>query len=771
MSTQDNQIEEPSSNDKTPETVELFKKAKSALKAIPDDILKKNIFIIVCSLGAAFSYADILKLFGSRLTYGERNNVWAILGKRKHGKLETVFSFAINQGWNSAQSSQNPSEQSVIGVPLHIQKANGYLVKINQRYLSDSLSTFQQLRKITVIQSLQGTGKTELFLKLFSNEQIVYCCPQKELVRQACERHRKAGIDIRSYEDFKNGDLSFYKGNIAICINSLHKLNPDNYKNAVVIFDEADQISNQLQSEILSSQRSSVFKNLESLVQKSRVSIFSSADIPASLLYLITGHLKYKEYNHYFNEYNPFVGRTLVSYSDKNSLFASVEKEISEGNKVCISGLIKNTLMALEADFKKKFPEKKILLLMEDNKSEEAQRSILTDPNNIKDLDVFLFTPIIASGFDISIEFAEKVYFVADTNKTLNHFQGFQMVNRVRRFKELHFFGLISQPNGNTDLYRDMAQIIAENRKKLAEMEVNSHFSGDGNRFGNSEFPPIEIHAMLVSSETEASRNGLRDHFIDHCNERKFLFSFGKRAEFDFSTSQQTNLSSALSNEISEEGILSARDISISEAIDIKNGRNGTLQTRLELERYRLQKIISFRPGDPGSIKDLRVITGKSGSPILKYSQLKEYFISQLDSFDLEILESEINKSGSEANKDPIQMRGIIYKELLQKFPMRLRHKFFEATDLVDVARYLYYQRDKVNRYLSIQIDDSNKYDPLETFGQVLRRFGLGVTMKTINNVPYMRINAKDLSLLVRSFRRWWNAKKDFFLKKHMLLS
>ncbi|KXZ29354.1 hypothetical protein AYB33_17430 [Leptospira santarosai] len=191
----------------------------------------------------------------------------------------------------------------------------------------------------------------------------------------------------------------------------------------------------------------------------------------------------------------------------------------------------------------------------------------------------------------------------------------------------------------------------------------------------------------------------------------------------------------------------------------------------MELERYRLQKIISFRPGDPGSIKDLRVITGKSGSPILKYSQLKEYFISQLDSFDLEILESEINKSGSEANKDPIQMRGIIYKELLQKFPMRLRHKFFEATDLVDVARYLYYQRDKVNRYLSIQIDDSNKYDPLETFGQVLRRFGLGVTMKTINNVPYMRINAKDLSLLVRSFRRWWNAKKDFFLKKHMLLS
>ncbi|WP_235593245.1 hypothetical protein [Leptospira interrogans] len=216
---------------------------------------------------------------------------------------------------------------------------------------------------------------------------------------------------------------------------------------------------------------------------------------------------------------------------------------------------------------------------------------------------------------------------------------------------------------------------------------------------------------------------------------------------------------------------MSARDISISEAIEIKNSRSGDLEKRLELERFRLQRIISFRPGEPGSIKDLRKIARKSGSPILKHSHLKEYFIFSMDTLDLEMIESEISGSGSQVTKDPIQMRGKIYKEIFEKFPKHLLRKYFKGTDIVKIAMYLHHQRENVNRYLSVRVHDGNMYDPLDTFGEVLRRFGVGLTTKIIDGSEHVRMNASDVSLLIRSYRRWRNAPKDFFLKKHMFLS
>lgn len=771
MSTVDNSsFEETSSINQAPETVELFKKAQSALKAIPDDILKIKLFIIVCSLGSTFTHAEILNLIGSRITDRDKSYIAFILEKRTHGELSVLFSFATNHGWNSAQPSQNASEQSELSVPPHIEKANGVLVKFNQRYLSDRISTFGQLSKINVIQALQGTGKTELFLKLFKNERIVYCCPLKELVRQACERHQRAGIEIKSYEEFNKGDLSNYKGNIAICINSLHKLDPYNYKDSIVIFDEADQISNQLQSEIIKDQRSSVLTTFKSLVRNSRLSIFSSADIPASLLHFITDYLGYKEYYHFFNEYNPFGGRALISYNDKNTFIGNIESAISNG-KVCVAGLTKNTLISLEEDLRQKYPEKKILLLMEENKYDTEQKKILSDPNLIQHQDVFIFTPVIASGVDISIKFAEQVFLMADTDKTLNHFQAFQMINRLRHFKELHFFGLFPQKGRNTELYRDKELIFADYRRKMADTESNSHFGGDGKRFENINFPPLEIHSMMVHSENEASRNGLREHFIQHCLERKFQFSIAKRIEFNEAAPQPKKRQSASPDELSVDGILSARDISISEAIEIKNSRSGDLEKRLVLERFRLQRIISYRPGEPGSIKDLKKIARKTGSPILKYSHLKEYFTYAMDSFDLEMLESSISASGSQATKDPIQMRGKIYKEIFNEFPKHLLRKYFKASDIGLVALYLHKQRADIDRYLSVRVDDGNMYDPLETLGQVLRRFGVGLTTKFIDGIEYARISPRDVSPLIRSYRRWWTSQKDFFLKKHMFLS
>ncbi len=181
---------------------ELFAKVHSALEVIPPQQIYENLFQISCSISEAFSYRDTKRLIQFRVKLEGKYNLSGILDKKKFGHFNYVFKIASKHGWSgTVPSGISKNKQPFESIASH---SKGKLISLNTRYLTDEMDEFKDLAKINVIQSLQGTGKTEFFLKKFKGEKIIYCCPLRVLVRQACDRFQKAGIVLSNYEILSN---------------------------------------------------------------------------------------------------------------------------------------------------------------------------------------------------------------------------------------------------------------------------------------------------------------------------------------------------------------------------------------------------------------------------------------------------------------------------------------------------------------------------------------------------------------------------------------
>ncbi|MDO6384144.1 plasmid replication protein, CyRepA1 family [Leptospira santarosai] len=741
---------------------EFFSKVLSALKVIPDDVIYRNFFKFVCSISEKFNLRDVSLLLQSRITLSHTHSVTRALRKKQFGNIETVFKFASAHGWKGVVPSNKFSEFKAI--KDNDSGFKGTIIKVCEKFLSNALSAFANLTKVNIIQSLQGTGKTELFLSLFKGERIIYCSPLKELVKQACNRFQNAGIPILNYEDLK-GQLSECKESIAICINSLAKLQPENFKDSILIFDEADQVLSQLQGEMMNSNWNDVAKVMKGLVSNCKHSIFASADIPLSLHHFVTEYLEIQEYNHYQNEFIPFVGRKLISYSDKNSILVRIDNCIGNGEKIAVAGLSKTTLESLEARLKSNFPYKKIVLLTESTKHLEKQKEILKAPNTVETYDIFLYSPVIASGVDISAKFTEKVFLIADNIHTLTHFQSFQLVNRIRHFEELHFFGNSSLLKTQEFKTLTKQEIIDAHRNQLVENERHSEFFEGTIHSDKRTFTAIEIHRLLVNYEDKRSRENLKGAFISHCQERKFETE--SVIQNSIAENPQTfgkKLSLVLSDR--RDRVLKAKDILFSDVIHIKNGKSNSEDAEYELERFKLKSIIGFKEGDKRSHRDLRYVASKSISTNLIYSQLREYFLFRADPFKLEVIESQ--KEG--LLNESLILKGRLYRKIYTDFPIQYRRKYFEIDNVRDWILELVKLGVYIQKYLSIPFAiEKEGRKPMGFLGQVLKKFGVALEADPSNQYAF-RIAYREVLFLESCFRRWNPNIANFFSKKNIIL-
>ncbi|EMF91283.1 DEAD/DEAH box helicase [Leptospira santarosai str. ST188] len=741
---------------------ELFSKLLSALKVIPDDVIYKNFFKFVCSISEKFNPRDVSLLLQSRITLSHTHSVTRALRKKQFGNIETIFKFASAHGWKGVVPSNKFSEFKAIKDSDSGFK--GTLIKVCEKFLSNAFSAFTNLTKVNIIQSLQGTGKTELFLGLFKGERIIYCSPLKELVKQACNRFQNAGIPILNYEDLK-GQLSECEESIAICINSLGKLRPENFKDSILIFDEADQVLSQLQGEMMNSNWKQVANVMKALVSNCKHSIFASADIPLSLHHFVTDHLEIQEYNHYQNEFVPFVGRKLISYSDKISILARIDSCIGNGEKVAVAGLSKTTLESLETKLKSNFPDKRIVLLTESTKHLEKQKEILKAPNTVETYDIFLYSPVIASGVDISAKFTGKVFLIADNVHTLTHFQSFQLVNRIRHFEELHFFGNPSLLKTQEFKALTKQEIIDSHRNQQVENERHSEFFEGTTHSDKRTFAAIEIHRILVNYEDKTSRENLRRAFISHCQERKFeTESVIQNSIAENPQTLAKKPSSVLSDR--RDRVLKAKDILFSDVIQIKNGKSDSVDAEYELERFKLKSIIDFKEGDKRSQKDLRYVASKSISTNLIFSQLREYFLFRIDPLKLEVIESQKEGLSSES----LILKGRLYRKIYTDFPIQYRRKYFEIDNVRDWILELVRLGVDIPKYLSIPFAiEKEGRKPMGFFGQVLKKFGVSLEAHPTNQFAF-KIAYKEVLFLESCFRRWNPNITNFFSKKNIML-
>ncbi|MEL6929618.1 MAG: plasmid replication protein, CyRepA1 family [Cyanobacteria bacterium J06600_6] len=294
---------------------------------------------------------------------------------------------------------------------------------INQRYLSDSLVP-TELAQLIGLKSPKNTGKTEWLSRIVrrlinKGKPVLIITHRIQLAKALCARF---GVD--HIEEVRNSETKGILG-YGLCIDSLHPNSqahfyPEDWSEAVVILDEAEQVIwHMLDSSTCQENRVEIIENFQALLKiviNSGGQIYlSDADLSCiSLDYVISligSPIKTWVAENGFQSQNR---RKLIPYigNDPRDLIAALTKEIEAGGKVLVHTTgqkIKSKWgsINLESYCQEKFPLSKILRIDRDSVSEPGHPAYGCMGNLdriINSYDIVIASPVIETGVSIDIK-------------------------------------------------------------------------------------------------------------------------------------------------------------------------------------------------------------------------------------------------------------------------------------------------------------------------------------------------------------------------------
>ncbi len=368
-------------------------------------------------------------------------------------------------------------------------------LKINERFLSGNLVPPEDAQ-IIGLKSPKGTGKTEWLTGIVqqaiaTGKPVVVITHRIQLAKALCNRF---GIDhieeVRS--SITKGILGY-----GLCIDSLHpnsqaRFNPEDWNEAIVVLDEAEQVIwHLLESSTCFGNRITIIDNLNSTCFGNRITIIdnlkqllkivvstegkiylSDADLSTIAIEYIQKLIEFPVKTWVAqNDYAGIVKRKLICYSgnDPSELVAASVKAIEKGEKVLIhtsgqKARSKWGSINLESFLKTQFPSLRILRIDRDSVSEpdhpvRIDRDSVSEPdhpaygcmsnlNNILQYyDVAIASPVIETGVSIDIKgHFDSVWCIAQGIQTVDAVC--QTVERLREDVPRHIW-IKSTAKGN----------------------------------------------------------------------------------------------------------------------------------------------------------------------------------------------------------------------------------------------------------------------------------------------------------------------------------
>ena len=196
---------------------------------------------------------------------------------------------------------------------------------INERYLN--IKNYIESYDCMIVKSDTGTGKTTSTAKYFNslkNLRIISIVSRVSLGEQQVKTFSEANITLRSYKNhFDSHD------NIFIQLDSILKLQYDDFSNCAVYLDEIDSlIQYLLDSTTLETKRLNIYAMLCKIIKTCKIVIGTDADISNltfDYIYNLRTNMLYV--NNPFKNYNNIVAN---HYKDENEIIDEMKKEIKK---------------------------------------------------------------------------------------------------------------------------------------------------------------------------------------------------------------------------------------------------------------------------------------------------------------------------------------------------------------------------------------------------------------------------------------------------------
>jgi Domain of unknown function (DUF3854)/Origin of replication binding protein len=270
---------------------------------------------------------------------------------------------------------------------------------------------------ILVLASAKGTGKTKAIVDRVQDAPRVLALGHRiALMRNLCDR---MGLDYRSDVDEFRGQAFNADGvthRVGLCVDSLGKINPDEFVGAIVVIDEFMQVLHHLlmsQTCNQNGKRPALLARLGQIIRNASLVILAdadAADIGIDYFRILRGddqpiHL-------IRNDFQPqgFPVRFLNAKQD-DPIVAEILEDIAAGRKIFVATDSLNGSEALKQLIDNLESTAHGLIINSKTSSEPAQRDFITNPNTtVQQYNWILATPSLATGVSIEVEHFEKVY-------------------------------------------------------------------------------------------------------------------------------------------------------------------------------------------------------------------------------------------------------------------------------------------------------------------------------------------------------------------------
>jgi hypothetical protein len=270
---------------------------------------------------------------------------------------------------------------------------------------------------LLVLASAKGTGKTKAIVKLVQDAPRVLALGHRiALMRNLCDR---MDLDYRSDVDEFRGQAFNADGvthRVGLCVDSLGKINPDEFVGAIVVIDEFMQVLHHMlmsQTCNQNGKRPALLARLNQIIRNASLVILAdadAADIGIDYFHRLRGD---NQPIHLIrNDFQP-QGFPVQFFNAKQDdpIVAAILADVTAGRKIFIATDSLNGSEALKQLIDNLESTTNGLIINSKTSSEPAQRDFITNPNaTTQQYNWILATPSLATGVSIEVEHFEKVY-------------------------------------------------------------------------------------------------------------------------------------------------------------------------------------------------------------------------------------------------------------------------------------------------------------------------------------------------------------------------
>ncbi|NJR70156.1 MAG: hypothetical protein HC771_17080 [Synechococcales cyanobacterium CRU_2_2] len=270
---------------------------------------------------------------------------------------------------------------------------------------------------ILVLSSPKGTGKTKAIVeRIHTSDRVIALGHRIALMRNLCDR---MGLDYRSDLDEFRGQALNASGlthRVGLCVDSLGRINPEEFRDGIVVIDEFMQVLRHL---LLSNtcdkdgKRAFLLARFQAVIQAAKLIILADADA-ADIGINYIRNLRNQPTAIYLiqNTYRPqsFPVKFLQN-TKEDPIIDQILQDLTTGKRIFIATDSIGASEALEEVINQSKQAKNGLLINSKTSSNPKQRAFITNPNQeISHYDWVIATPSLTTGVSIEVPHIDVVY-------------------------------------------------------------------------------------------------------------------------------------------------------------------------------------------------------------------------------------------------------------------------------------------------------------------------------------------------------------------------